>query len=120
MSPLASSFADPAQPRLPLPEVPALSERWAALAGAARAVAVLAGEAFEDTGTAELIEQAAPWRRERALHHLADLSAMMEPGLSALLAVRGRGADPAPAAGALLYEFARAHAALRALVAPAI
>src|SRR6187551_499935 len=99
----------------------ATSMRWAALADAANVVAVLAGLEPERT-TAEvrnfpaLIRDAEAWRRERAENGIADLVAIMEPGLAALIAVSDRGADPQPAALALWREFAAARVALLSLL----
>jgi hypothetical protein len=97
--------------------------RWTALAEAASVVATLAGLQPEQTAAdvrdfPELIRKAEPWRRERAEHGVADLAAIMEPGLAALLAVNARGADPRPAATALWREFVAARAAILALLRP--
>jgi hypothetical protein len=84
-------------------------------------VATLAGLAPEPD-TRELREfpglicTAEAWRRERAENGIADLVAIMEPGLAALIAVSERGADPQPAALALWREFAAARAALLSLL----
>ena len=97
--------------------------RWTALAEAADLVATLAGIEPERT-TADvrdfpkLIRDAEAWRRERAEHGVADLAAIMEPGLAALLAVNARGADPRPAATALWREYLAARAAILALLPP--
>jgi len=95
--------------------------RWAALADAANLVAWLAGlesdpVAREMHALPELIRSAEPWRRERAENGIADLVAIMEPGLAALIGVNARGVDPQPAALALWDEFAAAHAALLSLL----
>jgi hypothetical protein len=97
--------------------------QWAALGEAAGVVAMLAGLSPERPGTEmrnfpALIRDADRWRRERAEAGIADLAAIMEPGLAALLAVRARGADPRPAALALLNEFNSARLALLALLPP--
>lgn len=95
--------------------------RWAALADAGTVVAQLAGLEPERT-TPEmrnfpaLIRDADPWRRTHAENGVADLAAVMEPGLAALLAVNARGADPRPAAAALWREFVAARAAILALL----
>ena len=101
----------------------ATSMRWAALGDAANVVAALAG--FEpERSSADvrnfpaLIRDAEAWRRERAENGVADLAAIMEPGLAALLAVNARGADPRPAAMALWREFIAARAAILALLPP--
>jgi hypothetical protein len=95
--------------------------RWAALADAANVVALLAGIEPERT-TPEvrnfpaLIRDAEAWRREQAENGVADLAAVMEPGIAALLAVNARGADPKPAAMALWREFVAARSAILALL----
>ena len=101
----------------------AVSMRWAALADAANIVATLAGLEPEETAPnadnfPALIGDAEAWRRERAEHGVADLAAIMEPGIAALLAVNARGADPRPAATALWREFVAARAAILSLLPP--
>lgn len=102
----------------------ATSLKWAALAEAGTVVATLAGlEAERSTPEVRnfpaLIRDAEGWRRDMAENGVADLAAMMEPGIAALLAVSARGADPSPAALALWREFTRARAAILALLPPA-
>ena len=97
--------------------------RWAALADAANLVAALAGLDPEPATPAMLsvprrIREAENWRREGAENGVADLAAIMEPGLAALLEVNARGADPRAAALALWHEFAAARSAILALLAP--
>lgn len=124
MNALPPSFP-PAAPRAPFQHAAAsaTSMRWAALADAANVIATLAGVEPERT-TPEvrnfpaLIRDAEPWRRERAEHGVADLSAILEPGIAALLAVNARGADPQPAAMALWREFIAARAAILSLLPP--
>ena len=105
------------------PPLGATGQRWSALHQAAGAVAMLAGLPAE-TPPAEMrdfpaaIHAAGGWRRSLAEQGLADLTAVMEPGLAALLALHQRGADPAVAARALWEEFHAARAALLALVPP--
>lgn len=126
MTPPRPPFAPaPDSPRPGLAPNPgsATSVKWAALADAANAVAVLAGLAPERPAAElrnfpALIRDAEPWRRERAENGIADLAAIMEPGMGALLAVNARGADARPAALALLNEFNAARAALLALLPP--
>src|SRR5690349_16462734 len=101
----------------------ATSMRWAALGDAAGVVATLAGLEPERTcaevrNFPALIRDAEPWRRERAENGVADLAAIMEPGLAALLAVTARGVDPRPAAIALWREFIAARAAILSLLPP--
>jgi hypothetical protein len=98
--------------------------QWAALAEAADLVATLAGveprfDPDERGGFAALIASAEAWRRERAERGVADLAAIMEPGLAALLEINARGADPRPAALALSREFTAARTAILAVLAPA-
>lgn len=99
----------------------AASLKWAALQDAANVVAGLAGLEPERT-TAEirnfpaLIRDAAPWRRELAERGIEDMTAVMEPGIAALLGVNARGADPRPAALALWREFTRARGSVLALL----
>jgi hypothetical protein len=97
--------------------------RWAALGDAGTVVAALAGVEPEVPGPAlrnfpALILECSPWRRQLADNMVADLAAVMEPGIAALLAVNARGADPRPAARALWHEFALARAAVLALLPP--
>lgn len=101
----------------------ATSMRWSALGDAGAIVAALAGaEAERPDRTLRnfplLIRDCPPWRRKLAEDLVADLAAVMEPGLAALLAVNARGADPRPAARALWREFITARAAILALLPP--
>jgi len=95
--------------------------RWAALTDAGNVVARLAGLEPERT-TPEmrnfpaLIRDTDPWRRERAQNGIVDLTAIMEPGIAALLAVNARGADPRPAARTLWREFIAARTAILSLL----
>ena len=99
----------------------AMSERWTALADAANVVATLAGLLPERT-TAEvrnfpaLVRDAETWRREQAENGIADLTAVMEPGIAALLALQARGTDSRPAAMALWHEFLAARSAIMSLL----
>jgi hypothetical protein len=101
----------------------ASSLKWAALQDAANVVATLAGLEPERT-TAEirnfpaLIREAAPWRRELADRGIEDMTAVMAPGIAALLGVNARGADPRPAALALWRDFIAARGAILALLPP--
>ena len=95
--------------------------RWAALGDAGKVVAMLAGieperPTPELRNFPALIRDADPWRRERAEHGIADLAAVMEPGITALLAVNARGADSRPAAMALWREFVATRAAIVSLL----
>ncbi len=97
--------------------------RWAALTEAARVVATLAGVDAEQPDSLvrhlpALVRECAPWRRKLAENGVADLAAIMEPGITALLSVNARGADPRPAAIALWREFATARTAVLDLLPP--
>lgn len=102
----------------------AMSMKWSALHDAASAAAILAGVAPEPMTAGQrnfpaVMRDAGGWRRELAEQGIEDLSAVMEPGLSALLAVHARGVDPTAAATALWREFVTARDALLALAPPA-
>lgn len=94
--------------------------KWSALHDAAGIVAMLAGMAPEPM-TAELrnfpavIRDAGGWQRETAEQGVDDLSAIMETGIGALLAVHARGIDARTAALSLWHEFMAARLALLAL-----
>lgn len=94
--------------------------KWSALHDAAGIVATLAGMAPEPM-TAELrnfpavIRDAGGWQREMAAQGVDDLSAIMETGIGALLAVHARGIDASTAALSLWQEFMTARSALLAL-----
>ena len=99
------------------------SMRWAALSEAGQVVAMLAGLEAERPNKdvrnfPALIRDAEKWRRDLADHGCADLAAVMEPGISALLAINARGADCRPAALALWREFVKARDAMLALLPP--
>lgn len=99
------------------------SRRWAALNEAGAVVRALAGFDPEQPNQTmrnfpALIQDSRQWRREHAERAIADLAAIMEPGIAALLAVNARGADPRPAAQALWREFSEARAAILDLLPP--
>lgn len=101
----------------------AASRKWAALQDAANVVATLAGLEPERPGAEirnfpALIRDAAKWRRELAEQGIDDMTAMMQPGIAALLGVNARGADPRHAALALWREFTHARAAVLTLLPP--
>jgi hypothetical protein len=101
----------------------ATSMKWSALHDAAGVVAMLAGLAAETMrpevrNFPAVIRDTGGWRRTLAEQGIEDLSAFMEPGLAALLAVNARGANAAPAALALWQEFLVARNALLGLVPP--
>lgn len=101
----------------------AMGLKWSALLDAAGVVATLAGFAAEPLPPhvrdfPATMQHAGGWRLQLAEQGVADLAAIMEPGIAALLAVHARGADPVPAARALWQEFQAACAALLALAPP--
>lgn len=96
------------------------ASRWAALQDAASAVALMAGREPEATSARirnypALVKNVGGWRYEMALRGLEDLSAIMQPGLTALLAVNARGLDATAPARALWTEFEQARDAMLAL-----
>ncbi|MDG2004879.1 MAG: hypothetical protein P8J20_16270 [Novosphingobium sp.] len=101
----------------------ALSMKWSALHNAASAVALLAGEEArgmtpEIRNFPAVIRDVGGWQRELADQGIADLAAVMEPGLCALLAVHARGRHPHGAAQALWQEFLTARDTILALIPP--
>lgn len=122
-TPFLSQAREPGRTELGQSASSATSMKWAALSEAANVVAVLAGMEPERASPEQrnfpaLIREAEAWRKTRAEHGIDDLAAVMEPGIAALLAVNARGADPRPAALALLHEFNAARSALLALLPP--
>jgi hypothetical protein len=94
-----------------------VARQWSALHRAAAAVASLGGiemaaPTMEIDHFPERLEKLPDWRAGLARQGVADLAAVMEPGLTALISVHRRGADPAPAAQALMHEFTQARDAL--------
>ena len=99
----------------------ALSMKWSALHDAATAVAAIAGTeplplTPEVRNFPAVIRDAGGWRRELAEQGVEDLTAVMEPGLTALLAAMARGVVPSAAAAALWQEVLAARDAMLALV----
>ena len=97
-----------------------IEAQWAALHQAATAVAQLAGPAVPPMAPGfssfpPALAGVAGWRGVLVEQGVADLVAILEPGLTALLNVHARGADPQAAAGALWHEFVTARAGLLAL-----
>lgn len=87
-----------------------MSVQWAALHDAAAAVAAMAGLEEERASSPirnfpAQIRDEGGWRLALAETGITDLSAIMRPGLTALLAVRARGQDASTAALALWQEF---------------
>lgn len=101
----------------------AMSMKWSALHDAANVVAMLAGIAAEPMrpdvrNFPAVMRDTGGWRRDLAEQGVDDLSAIMEPGIAALLAVNARGISPAAAALALWQEFHAARAGLLGLAPP--
>jgi hypothetical protein len=99
---------------------PALDRQWSALHRAAAAVATLAGLPAldytpEQRSFPDRIASVGGWALGLARQGVADLAAVMEPGLTALISVHARGADPVPPARALLHEFTAARDGLLTL-----
>lgn len=95
--------------------------KWSALHDAAGIVATLAGMAPEPM-RAELrnfpavVRDAGGWQRDMAEQGVEDLTAIMETGIAALLAVHARGIDSRAAAMSLWQEFLSSRRALLSLV----
>jgi hypothetical protein len=94
-----------------------LAARWSALAGAAQVVAGLAQARDVEAALRPpfTLDRAGGGRRVLVDQALDDMLAMMEPGLTALLAVHQRGGATGPAAMALWQEFLRARRGLLGL-----
>ncbi|WP_232366816.1 hypothetical protein [Alteripontixanthobacter muriae] len=112
----ANPVSGPALSSLPV----ALSVRWAALQDAGAAVAALAGQEPEKVDARmrnfpAQLRNSNEWQQDLAEQGIADLSAIMRPGLTALLAVSARGQDPSAAAHRLWSEFTAARDAILAL-----
>lgn len=102
-----------------------LSMKWSALHDAAETVALLAG--FQGKAMTQearafpvSLRDAKPSTREQVETGIADIAAVMEPGLSALIAAHARGAVPHTAAAALWDDFIGARDALMVLAASQI
>jgi hypothetical protein len=121
MNAVPPSFAPMADAAPPVARADAVGLRWSALAAAANVVAALAGidpepASAEVRDFPALIRAAEAWRREQAENGIADLAAVMEPGIAALLSIHARGSDSRPAATALWREFVAARGAIFALL----
>lgn len=98
--------------------VASLAERWEVLHRQVAELAALAQLAPEapraDTGTfTSMLTEAQDWQRELAWQAIADIDAMMQPGLTALKVITARGRDASAPALALWREF---HAAREAVL----
>lgn len=97
--------------------------KWTALHDAAAVVAALAkipqqplaDELYDFAGA---VAGAPHYYRELIEHGVDDLTAIMQPGIAALIAVRSRGGDATVPATALWQEFTAARDALLAVVLP--
>ncbi|MGB3378725.1 MAG: hypothetical protein WBA55_08150 [Allopontixanthobacter sediminis] len=94
-----------------------MSLQWTALQDAAAAVAMLAGLPLQTPSRQTRnfpaqIKEIGGWKLELARHGVTDLTAIMQPGLTALLAVNARGQDASVPAMALWQEFEHARDAL--------
>ena len=134
MNPTSPSLSSPAAPQSgPLPatgranfgqaSASAMSMKWSALHDAVGVVGMLAGLTAEPMrpevrNFPAIMRDAGGWRRDLAERGVDDLAAIMEPGLSALLAVHARGADCSAPALALWQEFHATRAALLSLIPP--
>ena len=122
------SFVRPGGIVRPAPEQAGekIAARWAALHEAAAVIAALAGQAplssvADAPGFAEALGQMGGWRLRLAREGIEDLSAILQTGIAALLALHGRGGGAVVApASALWEEFLRARAGLIALCPPEI
>ena len=120
---MSGRFIGSGRPEFGQGSASAMSMKWSALHDAAGAVAMIAAlEAPQMTRAVRnfpmAMRDAGERRRMLAEQGIADISAIMEPGLSALLAAHARGADPRHAARALWDEFESARDALLGLVPP--
>lgn len=98
-----------------------LAARWTAIHEAAEGITFLAGIPPETENPKvrdfpETVHLHGDWRRELAEQGVEDLIAMLEPGVTALLAVHDSGGDAKAAAVALWQEFLNARNALIRLV----
>ncbi len=101
----------------------AMSMKWSALHDAAGVVSTLAGlspevRKAEVRNFPAIMRDSGGWRYDLARQGVDDLAAIMEPGLSALLAVHARGVSATAAAMALWQEFQAARVALLGLIPP--
>ena len=122
-TPRGGQPAPAGRPQFAAGSASALGLKWRALHDAAAAVGTIAGLPGEPLQPhvrhfPVIMRDAGGWRRDLAEQGIEDLTAIMEPGLSALLAAHARGANPAAAARALWHEFHAARDALLALTPP--
>lgn len=118
-----SEVPPPMELALELPLSADLAPRWEALHETAREIARLGQLGAERpcaqvVGFAENAWAAPQWRGALADRALADLMAVVSPGLAALRSIEAEGRDPTAAAVMLWREFHRARASILHLVAP--
>lgn len=97
-----------------------MAMRWDTVHAAVEAITFFAGLTPVEVGPEvrsfpEAMRQCGGWRRDLAEQGVEDLIAILEPGVTALLAVHDSGADARAAAMALWQEFQTARDALIAL-----
>jgi len=100
-----------------------MSMKWTAVHEAAAALSELAGLAPEFRtpdvrNFPAIMRDTGGWRLRLAQQGVEDLSAILEPGLAALLALHASGVPAGVAARALWQEFHAARSALLALIPP--
>jgi hypothetical protein len=120
-SPVELTLVEPELPGFEPAASAALTLRWTVLHEAAGLVAGLAGLAPAPLTAAqqrfpEAIRAEGGWRCQLAEQGIADLNAVLVPGLSALLAASERQAPIVPAALALWSEFTTARDAVLGLL----
>lgn len=118
----APSRSQETPPAAGLARADASAMRWNALTEAGRVVGMLAASTEQDaTAQADieaLLAAAPAWQRGLAATAIADLTAMMEPGIATLLEVDAAEANPRSAAEALWREFRTSRTAILKLLQP--
>lgn len=116
----ANPLPSAGRPQFGKASVSAMGMKWSALHDAVSVVGMLAGIQPEDMrpnvrNFPAVMRDLGGWRADLAEQGIEDLAAIMEPGLSALLAAQARGVNPSSPALALWQEFYSARNALLAL-----
>ena len=98
-----------------------LEEQWNAVRDAAGAVAMLAGIAHDEAPTQEaefsaLVQRQTEWKLALAEQGVADLAAIMQPGVQALLSIHAAGQSAQAPAQILWNQFALARDGLLTLI----
>ncbi|TCM18479.1 hypothetical protein EDF56_1048 [Novosphingobium sp. PhB165] len=117
------SWPQPAEAESAPAALGSIAIKWAALHQAGQVVAAIAGiegesPSLEARAFPAIMRETGGWRCRLAEQGIEDLTAIMEPGLSALIAALDRGADPRAAARSLWTEFVAARDAMVALAPP--